>query len=32
MDFWASLEHKTYYKFEGNAPITLVELGMCGIW
>ena len=20
MDFWASLEHKMYYKFEGNAP------------
>ena len=20
MDFWASLEHKSYYKFEGNAP------------
>ena len=20
MDFWASLEHKFYYKFEGNAP------------
>ncbi len=20
MDFWASLEHKIYYKFEGNAP------------
>ena len=19
-DFWASLEHKIYYKFEGNAP------------
>ncbi len=29
MDFWASLEHKIYYKFEGNAPEhikqTLVE-------
>ena len=29
MDFWASLEHKIYYKFEGNAPQhikqTLVE-------
>jgi putative GTP pyrophosphokinase len=20
MDFWASLEHKIYYKFEGNGP------------
>jgi putative GTP pyrophosphokinase len=20
MDVWASLEHKIYYKFEGNAP------------
>ena len=20
MDFWASLEHKIAYKFEGNAP------------
>lgn len=20
MDFWASLEHKMYYKFDGNAP------------
>ena len=20
MDYWASLEHKIYYKFEGNAP------------
>ena len=20
MDFWASLEHKIYYKYEGNAP------------
>ena len=20
MDFWASLEHKIYFKFEGNAP------------
>ena len=20
MDFWASLEHKIYYKFEGSAP------------
>lgn len=25
MDFWASLEHKIYYKFEGNAPATLQE-------
>ncbi|MEG0565382.1 MAG: GTP pyrophosphokinase family protein, partial [Hungatella sp.] len=23
MDFWASLEHKIYYKFEGNAPAYL---------
>lgn len=21
MDFWASLEHKIYYKYEGNAPV-----------
>ena len=21
MDFWASLEHKIHYKFEGNAPV-----------
>lgn len=21
MDFWASLEHKIYYKFEGDAPV-----------
>ena len=21
MDFWASLEHKINYKFEGNAPV-----------
>ena len=20
MDFWASLEHKIYYKYEGNTP------------
>ena len=20
MDFWASLEHKIYYKYEGNVP------------
>lgn len=25
MDFWASLEHKIYYKFEGNAPYRLQE-------
>lgn len=25
MDFWASLEHKIYYKFEGNAPGYLQE-------
>ena len=23
MDFWASLEHKIHYKFEGNAPENL---------
>lgn len=23
MDFWASLEHKMYYKFEGNAPASI---------
>ena len=23
MDFWASLEHKIYYKFEGNAPASI---------
>lgn len=23
MDFWASLEHKMYYKFEGNAPLNI---------
>lgn len=23
MDFWASLEHKMYYKFEGNAPANI---------
>ncbi|MBQ9765513.1 MAG: GTP pyrophosphokinase family protein [Lachnospiraceae bacterium] len=23
MDFWASLEHKMYYKFEGNAPLDI---------
>lgn len=25
MDFWASLEHKIYYKFEGNAPSHIYE-------
>ena len=25
MDFWASLEHKIYYKFEGNAPDYISE-------
>lgn len=25
MDFWASLEHKIYYKFEGNAPENISE-------
>lgn len=25
MDFWASLEHKIYYKFEGNAPEYISE-------
>ncbi len=25
MDFWASLEHKIYYKFEGNAPSHIQE-------
>jgi len=30
MDFWASLEHKIYYKFEGNAPQNLeAELKAC---
>ena len=30
MDFWASLEHKIYYKFEGNAPANLeAELKAC---
>lgn len=30
MDFWASLEHKIYYKFEGNAPASLqTELKAC---
>lgn len=25
MDFWASLEHKIYYKYEGNAPAQIYE-------
>jgi putative GTP pyrophosphokinase len=25
MDFWASLEHKIYYKFEGHAPAYMSE-------
>ncbi|HHX55139.1 MAG TPA: GTP pyrophosphokinase family protein [Clostridiales bacterium] len=25
MDYWASLEHKIYYKFEGNAPMNIRE-------
>lgn len=25
MDYWASLEHRIYYKFEGNAPASLRE-------
>lgn len=30
MDFWASLEHKIYYKYEGNAPDSLqAELKAC---
>lgn len=30
MDFWASLEHKIYYKFEGNAPDRIkTELKEC---
>lgn len=30
MDFWASLEHKIYYKFEGNSPESLqAELKAC---
>jgi putative GTP pyrophosphokinase len=24
MDFWASLEHKIYYKYEGDVPLALV--------
>lgn len=30
MDYWASLEHKIYYKFEGNAPTNISkELKEC---
>ncbi len=30
MDFWASLEHKIYYKYEGNAPANIQkELKEC---
>lgn len=30
MDFWASLEHKIYYKFEGDAPEYISrDLGEC---
>jgi len=30
MDFWASLEHKIYYKFEGSAPAKIrTELKQC---
>jgi len=30
MDFWASLEHKIYYKFEGAAPDYIKdELAAC---
>lgn len=30
MDFWASLEHKIYYKFDGNAPVHIrKELREC---
>lgn len=25
MDFWASLEHKIYYKYQQEAPIELVK-------
>ena len=25
MDFWASLEHKIYYKFEGKAPVGIKD-------
>ena len=32
MDFWASLEHKIAYKFEGNAPEGLLhELKDCAV-
>ena len=32
MDFWASLEHKIYYKFEGNAPQSIRnELKECAM-
>lgn len=32
MDFWASLEHKIYYKFEGNAPEYISkELQECAV-
>ena len=32
MDFWASLEHKIYYKFEGNAPEYISrELRECAV-
>ncbi|MFA9463514.1 MAG: GTP pyrophosphokinase family protein [Velocimicrobium sp.] len=32
MDFWASLEHKIYYKFEGNAPKSIRnELKECAM-
>lgn len=32
MDFWASLEHKIYYKFEGNAPEYLSrDLRACAV-
>lgn len=32
MDFWASLEHKIHYKFEGNAPAHIKdELYACAI-
>lgn len=32
MDFWASLEHKIYYKFEGNAPQNIKnELRECAM-
>jgi len=24
MDFWASLEHKIHYKYDGNVPAELV--------